>query len=423
MLDARRFRRHLLTRMLVAAGLAGAGASACGTAADADDDGRSGTNTGSTSSGTWTRELCFDWPPPASGGAGGVGGAGAGGDVGGAAGAGAAGVGGAGGQGGTSAGVCPSRQDAPPYLASQSPCGGNVIGGPSFDGSVCCYTVQESGCVTGRPYLCEGAATTAEAQWGRDGGWHEHDMPVPSVGELDARLRAVLAQAWCRDGMMEHASIASFGRFALELMAVGAPARLVMGAHRAALDEVRHARACLRLAACYAGQGVAPHAFPFGGGVEVSRDLADIAARAALEGCVGETLAAVHAAEQLAVATDPAVRQVLAVIAQDEARHAELAWATVAWAIQRGGERVRHAVARALEEGMGAAVQHDGGGITADDDPALGRHGRLGAARLIETRKRAVREVVFPCAKLLALDAEQQSRHGTAQELAPSSTV
>src|SRR6185369_11435722 len=97
---------------------------------------------------------------------------------------------------------------------------------------------------------------------------------------------------WTRDGLFEHASVASFGRFALELLAAGAPAALVEDAHRAALDEVRHARLCFDLASAYAGEAIAPGAFPFEGRVEVTSDLASIASRAAREGCIGETIAA-----------------------------------------------------------------------------------------------------------------------------------
>src|SRR5436190_13763000 len=68
------------------------------------------------------------------------------------------------------------------------------------------------------------------------------------------------------------------------------------------------------------------------------------------EGCIGETVAALEAREALARASDPAVRAVLARIARDEARHAELAWRTVAWALSIGDERVRAAVAAAFRD-------------------------------------------------------------------------
>ena len=45
----------------------------------------------------------------------------------------------------------------------------------------------------------------------------------PSLA-IDASTRARLAAAWTVIGQMEHASIAAFARFALQLMCVGAPA-------------------------------------------------------------------------------------------------------------------------------------------------------------------------------------------------------
>src|SRR5262249_50774510 len=134
------------------------------------------------------------------------------------------------------------------------------------------------------------------------------------------------------------------------------PADLVADAHRAALDEVEHARLCLGLSGAYSGEPVAPAPFPFEGRVEVSADLASIAARAAREGCVGETLGAVQAAEQLARAEDPWVREAFSIIVEDEARHAELSFRFVSWALAQGGPEVRAAVARALAEGLAQGV-------------------------------------------------------------------
>ncbi len=85
--------------------------------------------------------------------------------------------------------------------------------------------------------------------------------------------------------------------------------------------------------------------------------LARLAVSTLKEGCIGETVAAVIAAEQLARATDPAVRAALAGIAADEARHAELAWRTVAWAMDTGGPAVREAVDAALRAALVVPVE------------------------------------------------------------------
>ena len=58
------------------------------------------------------------------------------------------------------------------------------------------------------------------------------------------------------------------------------------------------------------------------------------------EGCIGETVAAVEAAEALEHAVDPMVRDALARIAKDELRHADLAWQFVRWALDRGGRNL-----------------------------------------------------------------------------------
>ncbi|MCA9546694.1 MAG: ferritin-like domain-containing protein, partial [Myxococcales bacterium] len=58
----------------------------------------------------------------------------------------------------------------------------------------------------------------------------------------DPAQRARLADHWTRQALAEHASVASFARFALHLMAVGAPPDLLVATHQAGLDEIEHAR-------------------------------------------------------------------------------------------------------------------------------------------------------------------------------------
>jgi hypothetical protein len=222
------------------------------------------------------------------------------------------------------------------------------------------------------------------------------------MGSLASETRDEIAKGWLSDAQFEHASIASFSRFSLELMAAGAPADLVMASHQAALDEVRHARACFALAAAYAGSPVGAGPLPVPSQLEVTCDLASIAARTAHEGCIGETIAAVLAAERLARATDPAVRAVLEFIAADEARHAELAWRTVAWAIREGGAPVRDAVAAALE-------------VHADPHAMPVREGELEAHGILsEPLQRflvaqTIREVVEPAVRTLLCGSATRS--------------
>jgi len=266
----------------------------------------------------------------------------------------------------------------------------------------CCYMVLNTICGPGgRPFLAGGGARVASVEPGAvSRGWAAGDGPA--LDGLSDAERASLALAWTTDALFEHASVASFARFSLALLAAGAPADLVELAHRAALDEVRHARLCFALASAYAGEDVAPGPFPLGGDVRVDGSLAALAASTFAEGCLGETVAALVAAEQLARATDPAVRAALAEIAADEARHAELSWRTVAWAVRVGGDDVRAAVERALLGALagppGGHPQIPGASVT----PAgLAAHGRLDDATRARAVTSAMEEVVLPAARAL----------------------
>ena len=113
--------------------------------------------------------------------------------------------------------------------------------------------------VAGRPLRVRGHVVTAplaESEgWGGGG-------PVPEVSSLSSQARDALAAIRIDNARAEHASVPAFSRLALTLMSLGAPARLVEAAHRAALEEIAHARIAFTLAAAYAGAPVAPGRCP-----------------------------------------------------------------------------------------------------------------------------------------------------------------
>lgn len=268
----------------------------------------------------------------------------------------------------------------PPFTGITNGCCNPAISGPTIENGQCCYLFCEGACC-GRPFVVDGVPVVAAPAERAD--WH---------GDIaDAAPDSALADAWLRDALMEHASIASFARFTLDLLALGAPAELVADAQRAALDEVEHARLCFALAARHGGAELGPGPLPVAFAPRAS--LAEAAVAATLEGCIGETTAALVAARQLAVARDAATRAALARIAGDEARHAELAWRFVAWAVATGGGAVRDAVTRAFAMRM------------PDDAPAAApanhAFGRLGPEELRDAARDARRDVIDPCAAAL----------------------
>jgi hypothetical protein len=62
------------------------------------------------------------------------------------------------------------------------------------------------------------------------------------------------------------------------------------------------------------------------------RSLEEMAIENAVEGCVRETYGALVALWQASHATDPVVAAAMVPMAEDETRHAELAWEVASWA-------------------------------------------------------------------------------------------
>lgn len=259
---------------------------------------------------------------------------------------------------------CPAAADVDPAdLSDESYCdyaatevtGEGTLGewGGGMPGDKnCCYPVlyydedPNSECAIGRPYMEAGEARVAACT----------ELPDAPAA----------AQAWLRVARMEHASIASFARLSLELMALGAPLELLSAVQQAAFDEVEHAKMAFALASRFAGQPVSPGRFPFAAPIQPTGDLTALAASTVREGCLGETIGAWLTEKAAAVATDPEVRATLSRIAADEARHAALSWKIVAWALSVGGAPVRAAVQQAFAApfpvaGIGGAGLEDCG--------------------------------------------------------------
>ena len=129
---------------------------------------------------------------------------------------------------------------------------------------------------------------------------------------------------------LEAASVGTFARLARELAAHGAPSSLIQRAARATRDERRHAQLLRKLARA-SGRHVerAPRV------ARVIRDLETIALENAVEGAARETWGAVVVAHQAERASTPALREIFAQIASDEASHANLAADVASWIAPR----------------------------------------------------------------------------------------
>ena len=275
----------------------------------------------------------------------------------------------------------------------QDGCCNPGVGVAQLVGETCCYVHCNSACC-GRPLEVDGERRVAALSARRD--WLLPER-VSAAVHLDGRARRALAAAWREDARDEHAAIASFQRFGLDLLSVGAPPELVADATRAVMDEIGHARFAFQLASDLDGALEGPGALDCTGLV-VSADLTAAAVAAAREGCVGETLAAVVLGAAARGCPDKALSQQLQSIADDEARHAELAWRFVAWAVATGGDEVRAAVTHTFAHELAAGPGTDPreallDGVTDAERALAGRLSRRDSETL---RRRTLAEIVAP---------------------------
>jgi hypothetical protein len=166
--------------------------------------------------------------------------------------------------------------------------------------------------------------------------------PPPAGREVGSHF----ARAAC----MEAGSVEAFRRLRDELLAHGAPKRLVRAASRAIRDEVRHVRVTSSLARRFREEPIAAPLPP----PREARSIVDMALENAGEGCVRETYSALECLWQGQAAKDPVVRAEMKRIARDEMRHLALSWEVHAWVMGRldvaARARVRAAQRRAVAE-------------------------------------------------------------------------
>lgn len=155
-------------------------------------------------------------------------------------------------------------------------------------------------------------------------------------------------EALARRAYLEAVSVFAFERLERELLAHGAPIRLVRAASRARKDEVRHAMIQSRFARRYGSmprRARRPASAP-------TRRLFEIALENAIEGCVRETCGALVGLIEARTSTDPEYRRASRRIALDECRHAELAWAVHRWACSLLPDAERRRVEEAMREAV-----------------------------------------------------------------------
>lgn len=268
-------------------------------------------------------------------------------------------------------------------------------------------------CGIGRPFLVNNIARIATPACRED--WRAGALPnVPNVTGLSDIDRADLASWWLDAALMEHASVAAFARFTLELMSLGAPPEIIEEATTAMSDETRHAKVCFALASTYRGEALGPNKLATDGALSNSSPR-QIVAATIREGCLGETLAALEAALASERATDPVVKDALHTIHADETRHACLAWRFIRWALEEG-----YVTPAELEADFQSAVAASLAELSGSDCPASegGReHGMLDGTSRRALRDAAVETVIRPALAQLTSPARSPDSRKAAEHL------
>ncbi|MEZ4442096.1 MAG: ferritin-like domain-containing protein [Polyangiaceae bacterium] len=233
----------------------------------------------------------------------------------------------------------------------------------------CCYRAYAP--MKGRPLRDEaGAARVAPLARMASGGHPEGD-------------------AWAEDGALEHAAVAELHRVALALLALGAPPHLVADCLAAAREEVGHASLAFDTA-----RALGVHRRPAGLDLHTvvpATSRRALVADSLADGCIGECLGAAELFLAAALTPDPLLRARLARMGREEQRHAELAYAIVAWSLASASTEERPELL-ALVADQATSVDHalvEARG-TALAAAATTRAGRLDAT----SRRQATRDAL-----------------------------
>lgn len=216
------------------------------------------------------------------------------------------------------------------------------------------------------------------------------------IDALPAPARAALARIWAERTKSELGAGSGFAIVVTELYALGADAKVLGLATRAAQDEVKHAELCHLLACAYAG-GALPMPRGKRVGMPPHRG-ADETLRAHLHvvglSCINETIAAGFVETCVQHATAPLVRAIQLEHLGDEIEHARVGWAHLASGAV--DDATRASVAKWIPRLLKANVTHWRERIAALPEEGVAGHGYPPRPEMLAAVDRAVEEVIKP---------------------------
>lgn len=203
----------------------------------------------------------------------------------------------------------------------------------------------------GRPLRIQGEPVITPVHLDGVSNWAQGQHP--ELSDLDEFTRSALAMLWLQDARGEHASIPAFARISWQLAAIGAPPELLEWAHKAALEEINHARICFALAEGYGGRSYFVQPIPemLQEGLDLGHDPISVIAKETLfDGCLMEGFFANVALSAATHCEEPAVLAALTTIAHEERSHAAFSWAILEWLLQQHPTKVNVIIQNAFHD-------------------------------------------------------------------------
>ena len=197
----------------------------------------------------------------------------------------------------------------------------------------------------GRPFIVNGIAQQTASfivtNISDDGNEWKVNKLVPLKYQNTIESERV-GSLWMKQGEAEHASVASFAKNTLQLLSIAAPPKLLIASQKASIDEINHSKISYELANSFMRQTIVPGKLEVRGSLE-SGNINQIVRSTIHEGCIEETVSAVEAHHNARMAKTKDIKDYVFNIASDETNHAQLAWDTIRWIIERYTEMKSYA--------------------------------------------------------------------------------
>ena len=178
-------------------------------------------------------------------------------------------------------------------------------------------------------------------------------------------------------------------------------------------DEIEHARHCFCLASTYAGNFLQPSSLDVNGCLSRAiLEPREIVRTLASEGCVAETVSTMLLIAARDQASDPAIKEILSGIVEQEIEHVVLAWKALTWILEQKAIQTQAGVLEAVREVFATPHEHVGFGPIIEEVEAKGSMDDIDARTAFQQRARAAGGSLRSELSMTEISVRQLAEHG-----------